>query len=997
VSVLVLGLWPVLLSNAVGAVSQPSAPGPIISGRDFAGLDLPVQAQPGDASFQARGGWAWADGDARRLLLEDDVRVSIAGHEFHADRAVAWIEPRGAGASRSWLIAVYFENVRSPLGSARFSQSARRLLLTGSVTGGVRLAVALLDRGRPEGHPLVDEGERRLAQRLTELLAAGATPRPSSGFGPFDRAFVEAFGEPAPIDPDAPIFPRRGVVTFDAPNRTLVTGDDENALALTGGVAVEYRDLEADRTLALTAHNAVVFLAPGSVAQTLRAGPGEVRGVYLEGAVVATDGEFTVRGPRVYYDVANDRAVMLDAVFRAYDESRRMPLVVRAQAIRQEALGQWEAQRATVSNIGFAEPHLALGARSVRLTRAPSPGGPTRNLVSARGVSLRLGRTPILPLPRYEGEFDAQRLPRVRVGTKDGDAVIQTKWDFASIAGLAPDSPVQGDLLLDGYVARGAAGGVDLSWATPEAFGSVLAYYIHDSGVDRFTTGAEAGPPQRDRGLVLAEHLWDLTDRWSLRLQGSYISDEAFVDAFFEPIAEVGPETISRAALARRGERSLVLVEAAGTFNDFTPNEYLLQSRGYQVQRAEASVRTVGASFFDGRLTYFGASRAGLIEPVFVEPAVRRFGFLSPAIAQAGFGLNPGQSLADALRAGGFREQGVARFDTRHELTAALDAGPVRVAPFAIGRLTAYGDDFAEFRAARGQGERESNRLWAAVGATVSTAVTRVYNGVESDLLDLHRLRHVLQPSATVFTSVSNVDAETLPVFDETVESLAEGSVLRAGITSAWQTKRGGPGAWRNVDWLVVRAEYVYSTDDTTRESSVARFFQTRPELSRLGEFAAADARLALTDAVGVVASGIYDLENDEVDSASVGAVIDHGYGFASFFEVRRIDAAGIDSTFLNLGGSYELSARYALGAAAVLDLEDSAVEALEFEIRRRFPQWTLEVGVSYDNVREDVALGVQIRPWGGPRDRLRNSLTRERFFDAPGAARGRPGSPYLP
>ena len=986
-------------SRAVGASAvQTGRDGPLITGHDFAGLDLPVEPQPGDAVFEARGGWAWAEGDARRLVLDDDVRVLVAGHEFRADRAVVWIEPRGVGVDRVWVLAVYFENVRTPLASARFSQSARRLLVTASVQGGIRLRAALVEHARPVGDALLAEGERRLAQRLTELIALGASLRPVTGFDPFDRAFAEAFGEPAPIDPDAPIFPDRGVVTFDAPNRTLITGETENALALTGGVAVEYTDLDAGRTLVLTARNAVVFLEPGSVVETLRAGPGEVRGVYLEGAVVATDGEFTVRGPRVYYDVANDRAVMLDAVFSTFDERRRLPLYVRAEVIRQEALGQWEAQRATISNVGFAEPHLSLGARSVRLTQTRSPDAPTRNMISARGVSLRLGRTPILPLPRYEGEFDAQRLPRLKVGTKDGDPYLSTRWDFASILGLSPDSPVQGDLLVDGYFARGPAGGVDLSWATPDAFGSILAYYIHDSGVDRLTTGADLAPPQRDRGLILAEHQWRLTDRWTLALQGSYISDQAFVDAFFEPIAEIGPETISRIALSRRGDHSLLLVEAAGTFNNFTPNEYLIQSRGYQTQRLpEVSFRAVGGSFFDGRVNYFGESRVGLIEPAFVEPSVRQFGFLSPAIAQAGFGLNPGQSIADALRAGGVREQGVARFDSRHELNATLDAGPVRVTPFAIGRVTAYGDDFAEFRAARGLGDMDSTRFWAALGATVSTAVTRVYDGVDSNLLDLHRLRHILEPSATVFTSTSSIDSEALPVFDETVESLAEGSVLRAGITSTWQTKRGGPGAWRNVDWLVVRAEYVYSTDDTTRESAVQRFFQTRPELSRLGEFAAADARLELTDAIGVVASGSYDVENDEVESASVGTIIDHGYGFTSFVEARRIDAGGIDSTFLNFGGSYELNARYALGAAAVLDLEDSSVEALQFEIRRRFPQWTLEVGVTYDDVREDVALSVQIRPWGGPRDRLRNSLTRERFFVSPASARGRAGSPYLP
>lgn len=970
---------------------------PLLTGRDFAGLTFPIEAQPGDAILEARGGWAWADGDARRLLLESDVRVRLGGYDFRADRAVVWIEPRDTDAGRTWSLAMYFENLRTPLAAARFSQSARRLLVTANIAGDVLLRAALLEPGRPDSDPILAEGETRLATRLTQLIAEGLTPTPGTGFGELDRAFYEAAGAPAPLDPDAPIFPRRGVVTFDGPDRTLITGDTENALVITGGVVVEYADLEAGRTLLLTAQNAVVFLDPATVAETLSAGPGEVRGVYLEGNVIATDGDFTVRGPRVFYDVANDRAAMLDAVFYTFDDERRTPLYVRADVIRQESLGQWEAQRATISNVAFAEPHLSVGAKNVRVTRTrdAGDGGGARTVISARGVSLRLGDTPILPLPAIDGGFDRQTLPTVRIGTKDGDPFVSTRWDFASVFGLDADSPIEGDLLVDAFFARGPALGVDLAWETDDARGSLLAYGIYDAGEDRLTTGADLDPRREGRGLILGEHQWRLDERWTLALEGAIISDEAFVDAFFERIAETGPEVINRLAISRRGERSLLLAQTTGVFNDFTPNEFLLQSRGFQVQRLpEVSYWTIGDTFFGGRVTYFSESRAGILKPTFVEPAIRRFGFVSPALSQAAFGITPDQSLGDALRAGGFTESTIARLDTRHEVRGAFDVGVVRVTPFGVGRLTVYDDDFEDFRAAGGFDDDEQTRAWAGLGTTFSTSLTRVYNNVESSFFDLHRLRHIIEPSATVFTSTSNIDSEGLPVFDESVESLAEGTVFRVGLTSTLQTQRGGPGAWRNVDWLVLRAEFVTSSDDTTRESAIGRFFQSRPELSRLGEFVDADATLALTDAVGVVGSIIYDTENSALDSASVGALIDHGFGFASFAEIRRIDADVIDSTFLNFGASLELSARYAVGATASLDLAEGSFETLDLELRRRFAQWTLEVGVNFDNVRDDVGLAVQLRPWGGERDRLRNSLSRERFF-AGGSARGVAGSPY--
>jgi len=968
---------------------------PFMNGQDFAGLDLPVDPQPGDAIIEARGGWTWTEGESRRLLLTGDVRVRIGVYTLVADRASVWIEPRERNGQRVWQLAIYFDNVRTPLASATFAQDARRLLVTAAVQGSVRLRIALLEPDRPQDDGFLQEAESRLSRRLQTLMGQGAPVNPSTQYSDLDRSFYEATGGPAPLDPDAPIFPKNGVVTFQAPNRTFITGEDENTLVVTGGVVVQYTDLDANRTLQLTAQNAVVFLDPGSVADVITTGPGEVHGIYLEGNVIATDGDFTVRGPRVYYDVKNDRAALLDAVFYTYDAKLGMPLYVRAKVVRQEAKGQWAANNATISNVGFAEPRLAIGARSVHITQTRLPNGSTRPILDARRMSLRLGHTPFFPLPRQRGEFNSTTLPEVKIGTKDGNGVLRTRWNFNSLLGLDSSNHIEGDVLLDAFFKRGPGGGVNLAWNTPDAFGTLLAYYIHDTGTDRLTTGANIAPPQNNRGLILATHQTKLSDHWKLALELSYISDESFVDAFFEPIAETGRETTSRLALERRSDQGLLIAQAQGTFNDFTPNEYLLQSRGYQTQRLpELSYRRVGDSFLGGKVNYFGETSAGILKFNFVEPAIKRFGFVSNALAQAGFGLSPDQSLGEALRSRGLREQSVARFDTRHEFTATLDAGPVRITPFVVGRLTAYGDDFKEFRAAIGSNEDSQNRAYAAAGATFSTSINRVYNSVESSLLDLHRLRHIIEPSATVWAAASSVDARTLPVFDESVESISDGAAFRVGVTSTLQTQRGGPGAWRNVNWLVLRAEYVYATEDTTRDAAIGRFFQSRPELSQFGRFAAGEASLQLTDAIGVVGSATYDTENSTLDTASVGLLIDHGFGFTTFAELRRIDADVIDSTFFNFGASYELNARYAIASTGSIDLENSSFQNLGFEVRRRFPQWTLQVGLDYDDTRSDVALNIQIRPFGGPTDRVRNSLSRDRFTSSL-RPRGTLGSPY--
>ncbi len=85
--------------------------------------------------------------------------------------------------------------------------------------------------------------------------------------------------------------------------------------------------------------------------------------------------------------------------------------------------------------------------------------------------------------------------------------------------------------------------------------------------------------------MVLLDNSWRLDDEWSVFLEGSYISDEAFVDAFFEDLAETRREFTNSIYFRRLKANSLLSLEARGTFNDFISNEYLFQSQGYAVER----------------------------------------------------------------------------------------------------------------------------------------------------------------------------------------------------------------------------------------------------------------------------------------------------------------------------------------------------------------------------------------------------------------------------
>src|SRR5690606_2240346 len=116
-------------------------------------------------------------------------------------------------------------------------------------------------------------------------------------------------------------------------------------------------------------------------------------------------------------------------------------------------------------------------------------------------------------------------------------------------------------------------------------------------------------------------------------------------------------------------------------------------------------------------LTYYSQSSAGLLRFNLAENDLREQGF-TDQIAQDAFGINANQTIADQLRAQGYNQSEVFRFDSRHEVEMPLSLGAdgrFNLTPFAVGRITAYDTDFDDYRDATGSSEEEQYRLWGAV------------------------------------------------------------------------------------------------------------------------------------------------------------------------------------------------------------------------------------------------------------------------------------------
>jgi LPS transport system D len=996
------------------AAARPIDPASI-DGRTFGGLTLPLEARRGTLTFSSRQAYAWREGDTQRLLLKEGVRVRIDTVEFESERAMVWLERVRVlpGGGNEYQVYLYLDKARTPSQAAFDAPplilvEGERLPVRGVVIveGEPTLKVDEVLDGRPSSQgdegEFVRAGEAQLAGSLRRLIP-GYVERAADPFeglpspAPVQRLGVEAGADQAPKGPTfdpvveasrvfedspvarapEPIFAKSGVITLSAGKVTLVTSETENTVMATEGVVIEYTDLRRGerRTLQVRAQRAVLFLA-GTQSDLSRFSAKDVVGFYLEGDASATDGAYTLRGPKMYYDMARNKAVVLDAVFWTYDTRRQLPLYVRARTIRQESNDQFRAERARFSNSAFFEPEFSIGATSVTVSRRVADptqeeglegrGGVERTHLEARNITLRAGDIPFFYWPGYSGDPADQPLRDVRLENQAGSGTtLRTRWAMYQLLGLRGPENTSLDLQVDASTLRGAGLGSTLAWDRPTAKGDVSVYGLPDDrGQDVLKSGARIGRDGDFRGIIAGEDRRKLADRWTAFTEGAYISDETFVEAMLPRMASERREFVSRFVARRLEENAAVFVEASGSLNDFVANEYLLTSRGYSTSKLPEATYLVQAEDLvpgnPGLVTYWSEYRAGRLSLNFDEIVSGNRGLTSDGLSQRALGIDANQSPADRLRALGLNEDGVFRADTRHEVTMQVNAGAVNVQPFVVGRVTMYDSDFAGYSA---NGGNDDARLWGAAGVRLSTSIQRVWDGVDSRILDIHRLRHIVEPGITYMASGTNVESSDLPVFDDEIENLIDGQVVRFGVDQTWQTQRGGPGRWHGVDVFKLKTEVVLSSDDVPVKGPIGRWYEPRPELSWAGNYFSAEGTWQVTDTFAVTGRDVYDFDLGQQALTGGGLLIRHSPEFSSYADAHYVNSQ--DQTIVGIGAQYQLTEKYLLSTGATFDAGENGFQGATIEFRRRFESVTLGTSITYDEISGTASFGFSIQPAG--------------------------------
>jgi hypothetical protein len=990
-----LALLVTALAIAPSARAQETV---VITGDRLSGVVLPVEPLDGDIELIALRGTEWTVDDTKRVLLEGDVIVKVGQNLFEAPSAVVWINRLPSRDGLITQIAIYFDELENPRRRAGLGLAGRSLLITASARGAVRLRTSLLEHGRPDRRPVLRRGEERLALHIRRLVAAPPPldtrprvdrpappqplfiPVPGGTEEPPEEELPEYLELPARRDRTPWLRDPGGVVRFTFGAIQVMPGETENVIIATGPLVIEYfarRQSDELAQLTLTAERAVVFTAPGSVSEmaTWQIESSKVHGIYLEGNVTgsANDGEYVVRAPRVYYDFSTDQALMVEAVLRTYEREHGFPLYARAEELRQVSRDQWAGRKIRVTTSEFHTGHFSLGAERMTITRRPAagrggrggggaggggPGGGGSGMethLDARDITLRAGDLPFFAWPRYTGTIDDVPLQALEVGYSDDmGAIIRTSWNLFSLLGTERPEGLQATLKIDGYTDRGPGGGLDFRYDVGESLGRVDLYGVYDDGVDRTSSGRDVPQDGEFRGVALWEHRMSLGRDWELSAQASYISDETFITSWREDDFRNRREYETSAYLVHRSERAAFTTLTKYAVNDFISNDYLLASQQYQVEKLpELTYRRIGDSWFGDAVTYSGQVRASRMRLIFQSGTPEEIGVRGRA-----FGIPDDALIADSLRAQGLEQKWVTRLDSRHEIAVPTQWGPVQITPFGVARLTAYDDDFDEFSAENDRGD-DVTRVFGAIGVRLNTELQHIDNSVESRLFDLHRLRHIVEPSATIWYGAADQSEDDLPVYDLDVESLGTGAAFRLGVRNTFQTQRGGPGRWRSVDVLTISTDVVFNSSDTNRESPSPQFFDYRPEYSQFGEHARASMVWLLSDTLSISGEGTYDMDEEVLARGSVGAELRHTPALSSYVEYRYLNAS--ENELLGVGWDYRLTPKYRIGFRPQWDFEEDDFRSIAVRVTRRFPDFDLVVQVKHDEIRDDTSIGASV------------------------------------
>jgi lipopolysaccharide assembly outer membrane protein LptD (OstA) len=953
---------------------------------------LLAQYQPpaSSLSISATTASTWTSMGTACVQLAGSVQIDFGHTHLTAQNAVVWIRKAldGQPGEQSITIALLDHAiVKQP----EVTRSGDRLLVDARVNGPIRITAETHQQN------LSDSQTYRAAYALFRETQAQATGEPYVGPTSMPSTFPTSAPSTRPAKVSAPVMYHAKHI------ESAVSPDGKMALVLSGGIALtrqqpdgSYLEMQADRAVVFTSLDRLSDI--GKMKQVKRI-EDAITAAYLEGDVrivvtpstahMTTKGEERLEANRVYYEFTTDRAILTDAIIHAYDPQRGLPVIVRANAIRQLSQGEWRANNAEVTTSNFAAPSFSVRADKAYIRDEPTGNPLVGDRITFEGhdVQFRAFDLPFFYLPYVGGSMTEHGFPmrQLSVGQSSRFGTsFESEWGLFEALGAVPPQDLDASFRVDAFSLRGPAVGLDadytggiVSETTKKAWnfeGNFRSYFLpNDTESDDLGRKRNEVKSGNDfRGMVFWQNQYFLPDDWQVQMRTGWTSDATFMEQYFEDRFNDGLPMETSLYLKKQHDTEALTFLATVQPNNVVTDSDLLQEQ-FEVQRLpELGYHRIGDSFAEDHLTSFSDATVGRYD----------FNVSGTSLGDQGFvfkkNVRPGQpslGLVGATGLGGapgVTENYTDRIDLRQEIDMPFAIGQIRVLPYVSGRYTGYSDtpdyNIPGNPETAISGGGTADRIFATTGIRFNTQFWNIDNDVHSDLFDLHRVRHIIEPELHLFASASNHDPSDLWIYDESVDRLWDVQAAQIALRQRWQTKRGGPGNWRTVDFFTLDLEANFFTNQPPPTQLVPAgfrglFFSSMPEMSTPRNSINADATWRISDETIMLGDAEYNLDEQSLATASIGLVARRAERVNYLTSVRYIKE--LNSSIGTVAATYEMTPKYSIGFSESFDFSQGLGVYSSFSIQRKFDRFFAIFTVFNNSADASNGVGFAIYPEG--------------------------------
>jgi hypothetical protein len=970
-------------------------------------VELPLGDPREHISVKAQQGHRWRQGTYDVWLLEGACRIEQGEISAQGDEAVLWIDTSRVSEGFPTKVICYLEGgvtvefsrrdvPHAGTGRPQRSMEDRTWLGRFFTLGEVEFQVALTE-GEPSVKPAVFHRgieTRSSAAKAGPRVAQLPAPPPARSGAEFSSRRVR-------------ILPRSGldlqVETLNDAQRNesilvatmgvtvLIEGARVEGLSSMGSMELGQIEIQADNVVAWTSNVAGLNLfgeAPGQPQADLGSLPLEF---YLEGNIVFRQGRRVIYADRMYYDVNNERGVVLNAeVLTPVTEFDGL-LRVKAEVLHQLDRHNFEAYGGAITSSLIGHPRYWLQSDQITLRDVQQPrvdpftgqaavdpvsGEPDVDhqlLATSQNNFLYVGSTPVLYWPFMVTDLRKPTYYVDRVRVKNDNIFgfqIFTDLDAYQLLGVRePPRGTNWTVSLDYLSERGPAAGTYFDYDRRDAFGfetpvkgMLDAWAIWDTGFDNLGRDRRSLPPEEEyRGRVLWRHRQNLPYDLQLTAEAGWISDRNFLEQYFEQEWDREKDQTTGIELKQYlGHNTWSVTSDVRVNPFFTQTEWLPRADHFLLGHS------IGDIF-----TWHAHSHVG-------------YGRLRTASAP----LDPADAAKFDPLAWEEEREGV-RAATRQEVSLPLELGPFKVVPYLLGEVAHWGEDL---------NRDDVTRLYGQAGIRASLPFSKVNPEIQNQLFNLNGLAHKVTLESEILYADANQNLDQFPLYDpldddsieffrrrfyfDTFGGVPGGNVplkfderyfaLRSGLQSwvaspsteiaddlvmarlalrqRWQTKRGLPGRERIVDWIVLDIEGALfpkaDRDNFGEEVGMLDY----------------DFRWHVGDRLTFLSDGYADVFGEGLRTYSLGGVISRPTQGRLYVGYRSIEGP-ISSHIVTGSLSYRMSEKWIASGGASIDLGPTGNITESLGLTRIGESALIRFGFTHDVSRNNVGVQLTIEP----------------------------------